>query len=291
MGTKIDISKLAGIEYHGTPGFTQRCVEALMNVVSTSGPIESAWLLSWFDKSIGVHSILLNISASHQVLIKPGFASGYPGEGPSGLSTVIEILEFFKVDIEEYAIGRDLHERCEAGCLLSSDLDKLSNSRPLRPARYHDYVIRRPEHGAFTRMKHLLNNFPVCLDLGLIDERLADLAVNFFANPDWALATAFRRLESTVRDRTDIHDKSGRQLFVRAFEGENSLLHWNDSDGGEQAGKAQLFVAVFLAYRNPRAHREIETTEREAVLEFMLINQLYVLEKAAVSRVPSRSFS
>ena len=44
-------------------------------------------------------------------------------------------------------------------------------------------------------------------------------------------------------------------------------------------------MAVFLAYRNPRAHREILSDPREAVREFMLINQLYLLEATAEARI------
>lgn len=58
--------------------------------------------------------------------------------------------------------------------------------------------------------------------------------------------------EDIARDRIGIYDKSGSHLFKKGFEGDKSLFHWNDLDGDEQAGKAGLFVAVFLAYRNPR---------------------------------------
>lgn len=284
MGRLVNISKLAGIEYHGTPGLTQRCVDALVNIVRAAEVIQSARILSWFDGKTGEHSILLSMAPSHQILIKPGFTSGYPGEGPRGLSTALEILQLFDVEIEEYDIDREFHQRCEAGCLLSTDLERLDESRPVRPSRYFDYIDRRPEWDRRTHVRNWLQNFPAVLNFGLLDERLIDLATGFHENPDSAITNAFRRLEDIVRDRTDAYDMSGRNLFKRAFEGERSLLHWNDFNGGEQAGKADLFVAVFQAYRNPRAHREIVVSLREAVREFMLINQLYVLEALAVPR-------
>lgn len=284
MGKKIDMSELAGIEYHGTSGITQRCVDALKSVLAAGEHVKSAWILSWLDGEIGEHSILLTVSPCLQILIKPGFSSGYSGTGPTGLSTAIELLKLFNVDIEEYDIDEALHRRCEAGCLHSSDLKKLAQSRPVRPSRYHEYV-ERPSYRNKADVTHLLEEFPPVLNLGLLDKRLIDLSIGFPDNPDFAITTAFRRLEDIVRTRIGVYDKSSNQLFMHAFEGNRSLLHWNDIDAGEQAGKSNLFKSVIMAYRNPRAHREIVMSGRDAVREFMLVNQLYLLEAAAVPRL------
>lgn len=284
MGKKIDMSKLAGIEYHGTPGVTQRCVDALKSVLAAGERVQSAWILSWSDGGIGEHSILLTVSPYLQILIRPGFRSGYSGTGPTGLSTAIGLLQLFKVDIEEYDIDEDFHRRCEAGCLHSSDLKNLTQSRPVRPSRYYEYV-ERPSYRAKADIIHLLEEFPPVLNLGLLDERLIDLSIGFLDNPDFAITTAFRRLEDIVRTRIGVYDKSCNQLFTHAFEGNRSLLHWDDPDAGEQAGKSNLFKSVTMAYRNPRAHREVVMSSRDAVREFMLVNHLYLLEAAAVPRL------
>lgn len=286
MRTSVDIRKIAGVEYHGSSGVTQNSIDAIVHIINSGEKIESAWLLSWFDGSIGEHSFLLNIFPERQVIIKPGFTSGYSGEGPRGLSTVLQILQLHSIEIEEYDIDKEVKQRAEAGCLLTSDLEKLGNSRPIRPTRYYDYILRRPNSPQETDVRNIQQCFPVAINLGLLDERLVELAIGFFENPDSAISTAFRRLEDIMRDRVGVYDKSGSHLFKKAFEGDKSMLHWNDLDGGEQAGKAGLFVAVFLAYRNPRAHREILSDPREAVREFMLINQLYLLEASAVTRIP-----
>lgn len=284
MGKKIDMSKLAGIEYHGTPGVTQRCVDALKSVLAAGEHVQSAWILSWSDGKIGEHSILLTVSPYLQVLIRPGFRSGYSGTGPTGLSTAIGLLQLFKVDIEEYDVDEEFHRRCEAGCLHSSDLKNLTQSRPVRPSRYYEYV-ERPSYRATADVIHLLEEFPPVLNLGLLDERLIDLSIGFLDNPDFAITTAFRRLEDIVRTRIGVYDKSSNQLFTLAFEGNRSLLHWDDPDAGEQAGKSNLFKSVTMAYRNPRAHREVVMSSRDAVREFMLVNQLYLLEAAAAPRL------
>lgn len=285
MRKTVDISKVAGIEYHGSSGITQSSIDAIVNIINSGEQIKSAWILSWFDGSIGEHSFLLSIFPARQVLIKTGFTSGYSGEGPSGLSAALKILQLHSVEIEEYDIDRAVKQRIEAGCLLSSDLDRLEKSRPIRPTRFYDYILRQPNSPRETDVRDVQQCFPAAINLGLLDERLVELAISLLKSPDSAINTAFRRLEDIVRDRICIYDKSGSHLFKKAFEGDKSLLHWNDLDGGEQAGKAGLFVAVFLAYRNPRAHREILCNPREAVREFMLINQLYLLEASAVARI------
>ncbi|MCO8168643.1 TIGR02391 family protein [Pseudomonas sp. 21LCFQ02] len=284
MVKKIDMSKLAGIEYHGTPGVTQRCIDALKNILGAGEHVQAAWILSWFDGKIGEHSILLTLSPCLRILIKSGFRSGYSGTGPTGFSTAIELLQLFKVDIEEYDIDEELHRRCEAGCLLSSDLKSLTQAMPVRPMRYYEY-IECPSYRARTDVFHLLEEFPPVLNLGLLDERLVDLSIGFFDNPDSAITTAFRRLEDIVRTRIGVYDKSSTQLFTHAFEGSRSVLHWDDQDAGEQAGKCNLFKSVTMAYRNPRAHREVKMSNHDAVRELMLVNQLYLLEAAAVPRL------
>lgn len=286
MRKSVDVSKVAGIEYHGSDGITQDCIDALVHIINAGERIESAWLLSCFHSDgTGGHAFLLSIFPARQALIKPGFTSGYSGEGPRGLSTALKILQLHNVDIDEFEIDSSTMQRAEAGCLTSKDIEKLEAARPIRPNRFYDYIQRNPALFREGDAREVQRCFPATLNIGLLDERLVELAIGFFDNPDFAISTAFRRLEDIVRSRTQIFDKSGSHLFKKAFEGDKSLLHWNDQDGGEQAGKAGLFVAVFLAYRNPRAHREISSNPREAAREFMLINQLYLLEAMAVERV------
>jgi hypothetical protein len=50
-------------------------------------------------------------------------------------------------------------------------------------------------------------------------------------------------------------------------------------DEGEQGGRVNLFTGTYLAYRNPRAHRELEEYANDQLNEFLLLNHLYLLEK------------
>ena len=56
-------------------------------------------------------------------------------------------------------------------------------------------------------------------------------------------------------------------------------LTWKDAGDGERAGRMQLFKGSYLAYRNRRAHREPKGTAEKALMEFLLLNRLYILEK------------
>lgn len=43
-----------------------------------------------------------------------------------------------------------------------------------------------------------------------------------------------------------------------------------------------LFTNIFTAYRNKRAHREINKHHKMQIREFMLINELYLLEHESI---------
>lgn len=88
----LKITDLAGIEYYGTSGITARCLTALTMVIQAGDDaILRAFLLSDVDSSskCGTHCFLLWPESSDPIVIKSGFASGYPGEGPRGLSSAL----------------------------------------------------------------------------------------------------------------------------------------------------------------------------------------------------------
>lgn len=120
---------------------------------------------------------------------------------------------------------------------------------------------------------------------GLLDPRLLDLAKNFEGNAYHAVLTGFRRLEDLVRAKLDRDAPEGRAIAT-AFSGDRSQLHWEGLSAGEHAGRAQLFTGAYGAFRNPRAHKELDTSGHELLQQFLLLNLLYPLEVAAVRRPP-----
>lgn len=278
--TKLsDIRRLAQIEYHGTPGVTQSCINALVRIINFGDRITNAILLS----HNGSHCFLLTVNYGDKIAIKSGFASGYGGEGPGGLSTALQLLVRHGAEIEEIVVDEAVIERLDASCLLSDDLERIKSTHPRRPSRWYDYIFDI-EGDIHPNNKKLQHEFPAAVPYSLIDFRLVDLALKLTESPDAAIMTGFRRLEDIVRSRTGLLNESGVRLFQKAFLNDDSLLLWNDVESGEHKGRANLFVAIYMAFRNPRAHGEISTNETIALREFLLINELFVLESQAVVR-------
>jgi len=248
-----------------------------MRVLQFGDRVRLARLLS----CSGLHSFILTLDNDTLVAVRAGFSSGYSGEGPRTLSFVLRLLRAHGADIEEYEVDGKFIARVDQGALTLDDLEYLDNAEPVRPPRWRGYILRdpllllRPED-----MGELWASFPYVVPFAVIDSRIADLALRLFENPDEALLTGYRRLETIVRRRTGL-DEHGVKLFSQAFLGDSPRLTWDWLDEGERKGRATLFTATYMAFRNPRAHRELDTDMRYHLTEFLLLNQLYLLESEA----------
>jgi hypothetical protein len=120
------------------------------------------------------------------------------------------------------------------------------------------------------------------IPFAIIDARIIDLAISFWKDPDDKLLKGYRRLEDAIRKRTSL-DEHGTKLFSQTFAGNNPKLTWDHIDDGERAGRANLFTGAYMAHRNPRAHRELESDRDGQLAEFLLLNHLFRLEKEAHS--------
>lgn len=212
------------------------------------------------------------------MVVKSGFGSGYLGEGPSTFSYVLQLLKAHGAEIDEVAISKAVMERADASCLTAADLRRIQAARPLRPRRWHEYVRDRDWDRAKSGTPW--SEFSPVIPFAIVDPRLGDLALSFWEGPDDRLMTAYRRLEDIVRDRSGI-DEHGTKLFSQAFMGPTAKLCWPGANSGQHSGRAQLFIGVFSAYRNPRAHREVRDSADALLGEFLLVNQLFRLESEA----------
>ena len=100
-------------------------------------------------------------------------------------------------------------------------------------------------------------------------------------DPDGAVIGAYRRLEDVIRKRSEINE-SGTKLFSKAFFNDDSPLRWDVPDASESKGRGQLFTATYMSFRNARAHRELSLTIKQELREFLLINELFLLESEAI---------
>lgn len=267
---------LAGIQYVGMTGVSAECKEAVMRLIQWGSRITSAQLLTCGTE----HAFLLNVEPDDPVVVKSGFASGYLGEGPRTLSFVLQLLYAHGCEIEEYKINEDLFRRVNQAALSIADISRLKNLKPERPRRWSDYVFR--EDWNRTEAGTLWREFPAVMPFGIIDPRLIDLALKFSQRADDCLLTGYRRLEDRIRERTGI-EEHGAKLIGKAFMEDPPHLKWKGIDEAERKGRGQLFASVFMAYRNPRAHREPAQYSSE-LTEFLLLNHLFLLESEAVDR-------
>ncbi len=277
------LKTLAAIEYHGLAGVTAGCVEAVQRLLLHKRDLEKAIILTAPNERS--HGFLLIDFVGDQFAIKTGFASGYGGEGPRGLSFVLGLLHRHRIEILEIDVDVELLGRLDASALTLSDLKRIETTQPVRPTRFWDYVDERDSLASYdgNPWRRVDPNMPY----QLIDERLIDLALKFWEEPDVSLFKGHRRLEGIVRDRIGLSleeaAKGPTKVFNSAFHGETPLLTWRDITKGEQIGRANLFVGVVSAHRSVRAHREVRSDPHEELSEFLVLNHLYRLEAQAVS--------
>lgn len=274
---RLRSKELAGIQYLGLDGITQSCLSALAHLLSDEKNLMKAALLT----AGHTHGFVIWTEFEEIIAIKAGFSSGYGGEGPHGLAVSLALLIKHRVDVEEYIVDQLMISRLSASCLLQQDIEHLTHAPPNRPQRWHDYLY---EYRTVVDQsgKNLARHYGLLIPFALIDDRIMDLAVNFRDDTDAAIISAFRRLETIFRKRTGLQGE-GTRLFANSFSGVDPILQWNVPDEGESKGRAQLFPAVYMAFRNARVHREIEIDIEAALREFLLVNELFRLEAEAMT--------
>lgn len=271
---------LAGIRYLGEAGVSAPCLAAVQQTIQLGLPIRQVWVVSHQQR----HGLLITLADEQVLGVKVGFTSGYAGEGPATFAAALHLLDTVGCEVEEYEVSGGFLARLDASALKRKDLDQLAAAKPVRPYRLGDYAYTSrtsvgPRYSSLTC-------FPPVIPWAIIDERLADLALRFFDDPDKALLDAFRRLEEGIRRRTGLSEH-GSKLFSQAFAAEAGPLCWGDLDKGEHTGRLQLFTGAYQAFRNPRAHRPSAAIATECLAEFLVVNQLFRLESAASLRSSS----
>lgn len=265
------------IQYLGTSGATEPCVRAVRMILQFGEDITKAALLT----CNGDHAFLLTIGEFELAAIRSGFTSGYAGEGPRGLSYTLQLLDFHGTQIDEYRVPQELLDRLNASSLTQADLVYLQRLHPVRPLQWYRYIW--DDHRQARDAGKLWHRFPDIIPYSIVEPRLTDLALAFWANPDDALLRAYRRLEDRLRGRTGSAE-SGTRLFSDAFMPPNGPLIWADVPEAEQRSRAQLFIHAYATHRNPRAHRELDQDSPEHLQEFLVVNLLYRLEAQAQER-------
>ncbi|MEK0363876.1 TIGR02391 family protein [Pseudomonas sp. CBC3] len=267
------------IQYLGT-AFTQPCLEAIRSLIQHRIPISTIKLLTAPEGQSSRHGFLMGTEQDELIAIRPGFTSGYCGEGPRGLASALQILSAFEFQVEEHVVTLRLLNRLESAALTTQDLKFLDTSTQLTPTRLHNYIYEAGMQGR--SLGTALRTFEPIIPFGIIDERLADLAIRFFEDPNARLINGYARLEGFIKNRTGLSGAANK-LFSAAFEGPTPKLRWLDLDPSEQIGRAGLFKSAYQTYRNRRVHNEVDPNDRLDLAELLLLNNLFVLESCAVT--------
>lgn len=270
------------IQYLGVDGITSSCLQAIRRLIQWGDRIVSAKLITCSHR----HGFLMIINHGDVVVIRSGFASGYPGEGPTGLAHALRLLEVHEVEVDEVEVDSGCMERFNGAALTDQDVTFMESGRPVRPMRICEYMAARGFEEA--EPKRMYDKFPPVIPYSIVDRRLCDIAITFHRDPDAALLTAFRRLEDTVRVRSGLEEHGGK-LFSRAFGGPGALLRWNGlGHENETIARVNLFVGVYGAFRNPRAHSagDREANPGDLLGQFLLVNQLFLMEAEAETATP-----
>lgn len=85
------------------------------------------------------------------------------------------------------------------------------------------------------------------------------------ASYDMAVAAAFKEVEILVRDSSSrLAGQIGVPLMHKAFSPNGGVLCDPTLDPGEQQGVMSLFAGAMGVFRNPAAHRNVNTTSHQA---------------------------
>lgn len=268
---KVKTQQAAGLAYHGLSGVTRPCEEAVLEALQREIRIERARILSFNQQ----HGLFLIDAFGDGLVIRPGFTSGYSGEGPSGLSKAIAMLSAHHVQIDEVDLTQAEFERLDESVLTEADVQDFATRRAVRIGQYQDYVSKSDWEAA--RAGRSWSHYPARLPLAVLAPSLVDLVLEFDTRPGHALHLGYLRIEDRLRKLTGTA-LSGTRLVDAAFSPKHALLKLHGrEDPGEQAGLEFLFRGVLQLHRNPHAHSELNRSSVEAVSEFLVLNHLFHL--------------
>jgi hypothetical protein len=130
------LNDLAAIEYVGVAGASKDCQDGVLRMIQWGDRVTSVKVLSYARR----HCLLLTINFGDLIAIKSGFSSGYIGEGPHRFSYVLQALDSYGTEIEEFEVPLTLLERVDQSAMTKHDLEALDEAKPIRPSRWPECV-------------------------------------------------------------------------------------------------------------------------------------------------------
>jgi hypothetical protein len=258
------------IEYGGSDGITETCLDAVFRYINYGDQINEVDILTYNMD----HALLMRFGDGHCAFIRSGFSSGYSGEAPKGLALVIQIFLSLNVRIREYNVNRSFFKRVNAALIRMKDLVYLNKLKACKPLSYDRFVSLNQMNAAFEHQVWSKLKEPI--PYALFDTRIADLVQEYREKPNDALLTGYKRLENILQAKF-ITKSFGLNLIKEIMDKKNSIWTPGISEG-VQKGRSLLFQGCFSSFRNELAHNEFVHVEY-GLSEFLLLNLLFLYEK------------
>lgn len=172
------------IQYLGNDGITQYCLTAITDLLQTHSDFDAVILLS-YEKQ---HAFIIKDHFEVFYAIRSGFTSGYSGEGPRGLATVLHGLEKHQMRVEEILVPQKIIQRLNQARLSDQDIDDIFSKPVIRPMRLADYTY--PFRNQLGNLENIKQYYPLELPYAILDERLFDLALLFKSDPDSSISNS-----------------------------------------------------------------------------------------------------
>lgn len=158
------------LQYVGIAGATKECVEAVERLLLTGVTLQKAVILTVREGAVHHHALLVTTEHGDPIVVKGGFTSGYGGAGPKGFASVLELLDWHGVVLQEVAISEAEMNRLNASALTRSDVEEIGNKAPILPQRLWDYF--GGEYDA-QETRNPWRHRGLQIPMAIIDDRLA----------------------------------------------------------------------------------------------------------------------
>lgn len=251
------------IQYHGDLRTTQSCIDAGLRLLQCAEQVDQVLLLT----SGTCHAFLFTLHGYQKIIVQCGFTSGYSGEGPKGLATMIQLIRFHRVEIEEVIVSKRVFGRIQNARLTLDDLREIESSDPVLPYRIGDYIYEVGELPESVLKSLHSRRIP----WPIIDDRILDLASRLDHGDSSVVLEGFKRLEGILQDRAGLKNKPFREAVMKIFR--------SGKDNSHPSAAEKLMTSIYTLYRNERAHREKVYTREEQLRSFLMLNELFVLEQ------------
>lgn len=261
-------------QYLGASGDTGACMRAMIAILTSPyRPRAITAVLRQMREDQTTTSVCFVVwdwIGDKATLISDGFGTHH-GEGGRGLATVIDMIQFYDIPLQEFWAESDQFRRIAYGHPTRADLDQL---RSADAASLYN-LLSLSEFGLQLWLEEptqLRDQTP--LPHWLMVPELIDILKEVEHNSANAVFQAARRLETVIREVCQLPAMVSGELLLNQALSVGKPLELKGATTYETQSWFQLFEGVIGAFKEPHSQRE-QTLEREdALAQILTINLL-----------------